>query len=278
MSTATSESFPARVAAAVAERQSQLVVGLDPDPERVPGGVIGAGDFCCRVVAAVRRSCVAVKIQLASFERFGAEGWGQFERVALMAETAGLMVIADAKRGDVGVTSRHYAEAFLRFPIDAMTINPMLGGDAVEPFIARARAEGRGLFALVRNSNPGAAELQDLPIAGGGLWHERLAQRVAAWGADDVDSASGLSALGAVVGATVPERLAALRRLMPHQIFLIPGVGAQGGRPEDLGPAFAGNPAAALVPVSRAIIYADDPATEAERLRASLWEVAARSR
>jgi orotidine-5'-phosphate decarboxylase len=122
----------------------------------------------------------------------------------------------------------------------------------------------------VRTSNPGAAELQDLPLASGGLWHEEVARRVAGWGADSVDR-SGLSALGAVVGATVPERLAALRDLMPHQPFLIPGVGAQGGRPEDLGPAFGGRPAGALVSASRSIIFAESPRRAAEDLRAALW-------
>ena len=151
-------------------------------------------------------------------------------------------MIADAKRGDVDVTSRAYAEAFLRPPIDAMTVNPLLGGDALAPFLEAAAAGGRGLFALVRTSNPGAAELQDLPLAAGGLWHEEVARRVAGWGAASVDG-SGLSALGAVVGATVPGRLAALRGLMPHQPFLVPGVGVQGGRAEDLGPAFGGRPA-----------------------------------
>lgn len=126
----------------------------------------------------------------------------------------------------------------------------------------------------MRTSNPGAAELQDLRLADGRLWHEEVARLVAEWGAPSVD-ASGLSAVGAVVGATVPERMAALRALMPSQVFLIPGVGAQGGRPEDLGPAFAGNRAGALVSASRSIIYAADPRAAAEELRATLWAVAA---
>jgi orotidine-5'-phosphate decarboxylase len=265
--------FAARLTAAVAARSSSVVIGLDPDPARVPGGAAAAGSFCRAVIERAAPACVAAKIQLATFERFGAEGWRAYEEVAGAAADAGLMVIADAKRGDVGVTSRAYAEAFLRPPIDALTVNPSLGGDAVAPFIARAQESGRGLFCLVRTSNPGAAELQDLPLADGGLWHERVADLVARWGGPSVD-ASGLSAVGAVVGATVPERIERLRALMPAQVFLIPGVGAQGGRPEDLGPAFAGNPAAALVSASRSIIYADDPLEAAERLRAVLWAVA----
>ncbi len=264
--------FGSRLSAAVSARRSQVVVGLDPDPARVPGGAAGAAGFCRRVIAAAAPACVAAKLQLAGFERFGADGWRAFEDVAAAAADAGLLVIADAKRGDVDVTSRAYADAFLRPPVDALTVNPSLGGDAVAPFIAAAEAGGRGIFALVRTSNPGAAELQDLPLASGGLWHEEVARRVAEWGAPSVDG-SGLSAVGAVVGATVPQRMAALRALMPHQVFLIPGVGAQGGRPEDLGPAFAGNRAGALVSASRSIIYADDPLAAAEDLRETLWAV-----
>lgn len=262
--------FGERLAAAVQSRASQVVLGLDPDPRRVPGGAEGARAFSRRAIAAAGPACVAAKIQLASFERFGAAGWEAFERVAAGAAEAGLLVIADAKRGDVDVTSRAYAEAFLRAPIDALTINPALGSDAVAPFLEAATAGGRGLFALVRTSNPGAAELQDLPLASGGLWHEEVARRVAEWGAPSVD-ASGLSCLGAVVGATVPERIAVLRGLMPHQPFLIPGVGAQGGRPEDLGAAFGGRAAGALVAASRSIIFAESPRRAAEDLRGALW-------
>ena len=262
--------FGDRLTAAVAARASQVVLGLDPDPRRVPGGAEGARAFCRRAIAAAGPACVAAKIQLASFERFGTAGWEAFERVAAAAAEAGLLVIADAKRGDVDVSSRAYAEAFLRAPIDALTINPSLGGDGVAPAGEAATAGGRGLFALVRTSNPGAAELQDLPLAAGGLWHEEVARRVAEWGAPSVD-ASGLSCLGAVVGATVPERMAALRALMPHQPFLIPGVGAQGGRPEDQGAAFGGRAPGAPAAASRSIIFAESPRRAAEDLRAALW-------
>ena len=265
--------FGARLAAAVADRRSSVVIGLDPDPVRVPGGAAGAVTFCREVIARAAPACVAAKIQLATFERFGGDGWWGFEEVAGAAADAGLLGIADAKRGDVDVTSRAYAEAFLRPPVDALTVNPSLGGDAVAPFVAAAEEGGRGIFCLVRTSNPGAADLQDLELAGGELWHERVARLVAGWGAPSVD-ASGLSAVGAVVGATVPERMGALRALMPQQVFLIPGVGAQGGRPEDLGAAFAGRPEAALVSASRSIIYAADPLAAAEELRATLWSVA----
>lgn len=262
--------FGDRLAAAVGERQSQIVLGLDPDPARVAGGAAGAERFCLDVLAAAAEQCVAAKPQLACFERFGADGWKAFETVAAAAGQAGLLVIADAKRGDIDATARAYAEAFLRDPIDALTVNPMLGGDAVDPFRIAAEESGRGLFVLVRTSNPGAADLQDLPLAQGGLWHEAVARLVAQWGAPSI-GASGLSAVGAVVGATVPHRLAALRALMPHQAFLLPGVGAQGGRPEQLGAAFGGRAAGALVSASRSIIYADDPAGAAAGLRQLVW-------
>jgi orotidine-5'-phosphate decarboxylase len=246
------------------------VLGLDPHPDRVPGGAEGAERFCTRVVGLAGPACVAAKIQLACFERFGAPGWAAFERVAGAAADAGLLVIVDAKRGDIGRTSEAYAAALLRGPVDALTVNPMMGHDAMQPFIAVAEAGGRGLFVLVRTSNPGAAALQDLPLADGRLWHQALADQVAEWGRDSV-GATGLSALGAVVGATVPEHLVDLRARMPQQPLLLPGVGPQGGRPEDLVPAFATGRAGALVAASRAIIFADDPLAAADGLRIRVW-------
>jgi orotidine-5'-phosphate decarboxylase len=154
---------------------------------------------------------------------------------------------------------------------DAFTANPLLGRDALEPLVAAAATAGAGVFALVRTSNPGAADVQDLPAPRAPL-HERLAELV--------DSLSGrllgeggLSGMGAVVGATEPEHIARMRELMPRSIFLIPGVGAQGGRPELLGAAFAAGPAAGLVAASRGIAADPDPAAAAERLRAAVWDV-----
>ena len=180
-------------------------------------------------------------------------------------------MIADAKRGDVDVTSRAYAEAFLRAPIDALTINPSLGGDAVAPFIEAATAGGRGLFALVRTSNPGAAELQDLPLAAGGLWHEEVARRVAEWGAPSVDGSGPLGARrrGGRDGARAHGRPA--RADAPPAV---PDPGRRAPRaaaPEDLGPAFGGRPAGALVAASRSIIFAESPRRAAEELREALW-------
>jgi orotidine-5'-phosphate decarboxylase len=154
---------------------------------------------------------------------------------------------------------------------DAFTANPLLGLDALEPLIAAAEEAGAGVFALVRTSNPGAADVEDLPAPERPLY-ERLAELVDGL-APRLAGAGGLSGMGAVVGATEPEHIARLRELMPRSIFLIPGIGAQGGRPEQLGAAFAPGPAAALVAASRSISSDPDPAAAAESLRAAVWEV-----
>jgi orotidine-5'-phosphate decarboxylase len=155
--------------------------------------------------------------------------------------------------------------------VDAFTANPLLGVDALEPLVAAAASAGAGIFALVRTSNAGAADLQDLPAPTQPL-HERLAAIVDGL-SGRLLGAGGLSGMGAVVGATAPEHIARLRSLMPCSVFLVPGVGAQGGRPELLGAAFSAGPASALVPVSRGIAAADDPAAAAEALRAAVWDV-----
>jgi orotidine-5'-phosphate decarboxylase len=198
------------------------------------------------------------------------------------ARAAGLLTIADGKRGDVPVTAAAYAQALVGetptpwgpvagLGADAFTANPLLGADALEPFIEAAEASGAGIFALVRTSNPGAADLEDLPTDGGPV-HERLAALVDRL-AERLMGSGALSGMGAVVGATEPEHIARLRELMPRSIFLMPGVGAQGGRPELLGAAFSPGPAAALVAASRGIAADPDPAAAAERLRATVWGV-----
>ena len=155
---------------------------------------------------------------------------------------------------------------------DAFTANPLLGADALEPLVAAAAEAGAGVFALVRTSNPGAADLQDLETPEGPV-HERLATLVDSFSDRLVGSDGALSGMGAVVGATAPEHIERLRSLMPRAIFLIPGVGAQGGRPEDLGAAFAPGRAGALIAASRSIAGAKDPAATAEELRESVWQV-----
>ena len=197
------------------------------------------------------------------------------------AREAGLVVVADGKRGDVPVTAAAYAQALVGetatpwgavpgLGADAFTANPLLGADALEPLVDAAEAAGAGIFVLVRTSNPGAADLLDLE-AGGGPLHERIAALVAER-ADRLAGSAGLSGMGAVVGATEPRFLARLRELMPRAIFLVPGVGAQGGRAGDLRPAFADSPASVLVAASRSIADAEDPGAAAESLRDEAWE------
>src|SRR5262249_8303390 len=208
------------------------------------------------------------------------------------AREAGLLVVADGKRGDVPVTAKAYGQALVGetetpwgavpgLGADAFTANPLLGEDAIWELIEAASRAGAGVFVLVRTSNPGAGRLQDADItsspsttgAAGGPrpLHEELAAMVAE-GAGRLAGDSGLSGLGAVVGATAPQHLGRLRELMPDSIFLIPGIGAQGGRPEDLGPALApGRPASILVAAARSIAGADDPAAAAEQLREAIW-------
>lgn len=227
-------------------------------------------------------ACVAVKPQLACFERLGAPGWAALAEVCAAAREAGLLVIADGKRGDVPITAAAYAQALVGetptpwgpvagLGADAFTANPLLGLDALEPLIVAAAEAGAGVFALVRTSNPGAADVQDLPAPQAPL-HERLAGLVDGLSARLLGE-SGLSGMGAVIGATEPEHIARMRELMPRSIFLIPGVGAQGGQPELLGAAFAAGAASGLVAASRGIAADPDPAAAAERLRATVWDI-----
>jgi orotidine-5'-phosphate decarboxylase len=238
---------------------------------------------CRSLIERAGPACVAVKPQLACFERLGAPGWAALAEVCTAAGEAGLLTIADGKRGDVPVTAAAYAQALVGetptpwgpvrgLGADAFTANPLLGLDALEPLVAAAEESGAGIFVLVRTSNPGAADVEDLPAPEQPL-HERLAGIVAGL-ADRLGGSSGLSGVGAVVGATEPEHIGRLRELMPRSVFLIPGVGAQGGQPELLGPAFTAGPASALVAASRGIAADPDPAAAAERLRATVWDVA----
>jgi orotidine-5'-phosphate decarboxylase len=237
---------------------------------------------CRSLIEAAGPACVAVKPQLACFERLGAPGWAALAEVCATAREAGLLTIADGKRGDVPVTAAAYAQALVGetptpwgpvagLGADAFTANPLLGLDALEPLVAAAAASGAGIFLLVRTSNPGARDVQDLPAPHQPL-HERLARLVDGLSGRLLGE-NGLSGAGAVVGATEPLHIAHLRELMPRSILLIPGVGAQGGKPELLGAAFSAGPASALVAASRGIAADPDPAAAAERLRETVWEI-----
>jgi orotidine-5'-phosphate decarboxylase len=295
----TAATFADRVAEAVDRKRSQLLVGLDPRPELLPVELRGdtyasreaAADavarFCRGLVDAVAPYVVGVKPQLAFFEALGADGVRAYEDACEYARAAGLLVVADGKRGDIGSTARAYADAYLEErpgaapPVDALTVNPYLGSDSLEPFLAACRRSGTGLFCLVKTSNAGSADVQDATLSDGRRVWQQVAELVSEWGEELVGD-RGLSSVGAVVGATYPRAVAEARRLMPQAILLLPGVGAQGATPADVARAFTSGPASALVPVSRSVIYAfrvegadwrKAAAAEAARLRGEVWAV-----
>ena len=243
--------FADRLATEVERKGAPLCVGLDPDPALMPEG-LGVVEFCRGIVDAVEGAAVALKPQSAFFEAQGGTGWAALAEVCRYAREAGLLVIVDAKRGDVPSTARAYAAALAPLA-DAVTVNPYLGYDSLEPFFAR---EGLGVLVLVKTSNPGSADIQDLPLEDGRPLWQHVAGLVHRWGADLVGE-SGLSSVGAVFGATHPDELETARSLLPRAVLLLPGVGAQGGRPENLAAAFTAGPASALVSASRSVIYAD---------------------
>src|SRR5687768_17343296 len=291
--------FADRLAEAVERKRSQLVVGLDPRLELLPVELRGESvhgraeaatayaRFCCGIVDAVAPYVVAVKPQVAFFELLGADGVGALERVCAYARSAGLLVIADGKRGDIGSTARAYAAAYLEprdgeaALADALTVNTYLGTDSVEPFLQACRLHGAGIFCLVRTSNPGAADVQELTLSDGRRVWQHVARLVDDWGSDLVGE-RGLSSVGAVVGATVPRAVGEARKLLPRSVLLLPGVGAQGATPADVARAFTSGPASALVTASRSVNYAYRGSesdwriaagAEAARLRSEVWAV-----
>jgi orotidine-5'-phosphate decarboxylase len=276
--------FADRLAAEVERKRSQLVVGLDPNPDLLPVELRGdMARFCCGIVDAVAPHVVAVKPQLAFFEAAGPAGMGAFDEVCAYARRAGLLVIADGKRGDIASTARAYADAYLAGEpprADAMTVNPWLGRDAVEPFLGAVRRGGAGIFVLVRTSNA-SGDLQEAVLSDGRMMWQHVATLVHEWG-EESRSEVGLSSVGAVVGATHPRAVAEARRLMPRTILLLLGVGAQGASVADLARAFQSGPASALVSVSRSVIYAyrnsgadfrEAAGAEAARLKREVWAV-----
>jgi orotidine-5'-phosphate decarboxylase len=279
MATVAVTHFSDRLADAVERKRSQLVVGLDPVVEKMPAEVDGdLFAFCSGIVDAIEPYAVGVKPQSAFFEAHGPEGVRAFAQVCEYARAAGLIVIADAKRGDIGSTARAYAEAFIPLA-DAVTVNPYLGGDSVEPFLDACRREGAGIFCLVKTSNPGSADVQDVVLADGRKLWQHVAGLVRDWG-EQLIGDCGLSSVGAVLGATFPGILAEARELLPRSVLLLPGIGAQGGQPADVAGAFAAGRASAVVSASRSVIYAytegggdwqSAAGAEAERLAREVW-------
>ena len=264
-------SFADRLDAAVQRTGTPAVVGVDPHASLLPEdyAVVRDGDatrderaralseFCCELLEIAAGRVPAVKPQSAFFERFGAPGVAAWERVIERAHELDLLVIGDVKRGDIGSSATAYAQGLFephdaRIACDAVTINPLLGTDSVQPFLDSAARTGHGLFVLVRTSNPDSAMFQE---HGHPTLSECIAKAVAAWGAEAMGEC-GLSSVGAVVGATHPEELARLRALMPHAVLLLPGYGAQGAGAADVAGGFLDGPRGALVNSSRGIAFA----------------------
>ncbi len=289
--------FADRLIAAARAKESCVMVGLDPRLKQIPPHVqdsarkrVGSTvegvarcilEFNRRIIDAVADFSVAVKPQIAFYEPYGAAGIQAFSETIQHAREAGLLVIADAKRNDIGSTAEAYAAAYLgatplwdgaefsAFAADALTVNAYLGSDGVRPFVETAKANGKGLFVLVKTSNKSSGELQDLRVHDTRLQSpeaifERLGGMVKQWGAELVGE-GGYSSVGAVVGATYPEQGRTLRQMLPGVPFLVPGYGAQGATAADVACCFDADGLGAVVNSSRGIIFAYEQDAYAER-------------
>jgi len=274
--------FGDRLANRIKELGNPTVVGLDPRLDKIPafikeGAIKQYGGknleavsasiivFNMGIIDAIADIVPAIKPQIAFYEQYGHAGLFAYEQTIEYAHKKGMLVIGDAKRNDIGSTSEAYANGHLglvnvfgtptpTINADALTVTPYLGTDGITPFTKVCQEQGKGLFVLVRTSNPSADEIQGQPV-GDHLMDEEVAGLVEGWGRDLIGD-SGYSSVGAVVGATYPEEAHTLRQLMPNQIFLVPGYGAQGGGAEDVKPCFHENGTGAIVNSSRGIIFA----------------------
>lgn len=300
--------FADRLVEAIKKKKSPICVGLDPMLDKIPGSLINVAtekhgptitaaaeavlNFNKGLIESVADLVPVVKPQLAYYEMLGSYGVWAFEETCKYAEEMGLLVIADAKRGDIGSTAEAYAKAFLgevdvlgqkqpMFNADAITVNPYMGYDSVEPFMKVAKKYGKGVFVLVKTSNIGSGDFQDRVVDESGLKiHEFAGHFVESWGANDIGK-YGYSPIGAVVGATFKSELKKLREIMPNSFFLVPGYGAQGATAQDVQSAFDLDGMGALINSSRAINYAyeslDDYSPDAygEAARAAVLEMKA---
>lgn len=285
------ENFADRLLSRIDEKKSPICVGIDPIFEMLPDAVAGnerdrnpndaeaAIDaifaFTTTVLRTVAPHVPCVKFQSAYFEKYLWEGVEAYYSLVQEAAELGLVVIGDVKRGDIGSTVSAYAAAHLANPLfeehedivvpDAITVNPFCGMDTIDPFVQTARTFGKGLFVLVRTSNPGSADLQDVPLADGRTWAEMLADRLAIIAASDgLVGTRGFSSIGAVVGATQPHTMKSMRQRLPQSLFLLPGYGAQGATAEMTRSAFV-NGRGAIVSASRSILYAHREKKYADR-------------
>lgn len=266
--------FGDRLTAAISNKGTPLVVGIDPRAGQLPEAIKNAMDvanpesvanafaeFGIAIIDVVKDLVPAVKPQAAFFEQLGPLGMAALAEIVDHATAAGLVVVMDAKRGDIGSTADAYAKAYLghksqtAWGCDCLTVNPYMGYDTLEPFFNTAKSNGAGLFVLCKTSNPGSDALQEQVTDGGQTIHQRVADEIQRLcGLTKGDSGYGI--VGAVVGATYPEQLAELRRQMPNSILLVPGFGAQGGTASDVAGAFDENGLGAIINSSRGIIFA----------------------
>ena len=286
-----SSSFPARLQERVQRLRSRLVVGLDPVVEWFPAPLRdedveeGLVRFCRGVLEAVQETVAAVKPQIAFFERHGWRGLRALQRTVEAAGELQIPVILDIKRGDIGSTARAYADAYLgddpETPgpfVDAVTVNPYLGTDSIQPFLERARTGRRGLFVLTRTSNPGGEEFQGRETEGEALYLA-VARAANRWGGELASAGERYTPVGLVVGATYPQELQWIREAAPSSILLLPGYGAQGGKLDALAPVFDDQGLGALVASSRSILFAFRKAgEEVAEWEAAVSEAARRSR
>lgn len=272
-----------RLLNAIESKRTPVCVGIDPVIEKMPDAILEAaknegdtdldaptraaicfGTFCSGLLEAVAPHVPCVKFQSACFERYGHSLVFVLRVLIAQARSLGMQVILDAKRGDIGLTAEHYAAGVFDAEssdfdpsADWLTINSYLGEDGITPFLR----PGHGAFALVRTSNPGGDAIQNLVLQDGRTVAHAVAEIVARIGSTHVGQ-RGYSSLGAVVGATKREDARALRQIMPQQVFLVPGYGAQGGGIDDVLPCFKSDGTGAIVTASRSVIYAfkpDDP-------------------
>jgi orotidine-5'-phosphate decarboxylase len=240
----------------IEEMGNPTVVGLDPQDDFIPEGM-SIVEFNTAIIEAICDIVPAVKPQIAFYERFGAEGIEAYFETIRIAKDKGMLVIGDIKRGDIASTAQAYADAHIghrQNHADFITVSPYMGGDSIEPFLSNCQKFDKGIFVLVKTSNPGSSDFQDLYV-GDKYLYEIVGEKVAAWGQDFIGN-HGYSAVGAVVGATHPKILAKLRWYLPSVFFLVPGYGAQGATAADIAPAFDKNGKGAIINSSRGIIAA----------------------
>ena len=262
----------------IQEKKSSIVMGIDPKYEMLPdcikskypktldGFAKATVEFFKNLIDETNDIIPAVKPQLAYFEMMGATGLKAFKEIVDYAKEKKLIVIADAKRGDIGTTSQAYSNAFLGrtsleefeeeiYDVDFITVNPYMGTDCVKPFIEDSKKYNKGVFVLVKTSNKSSGELQDLKLENGNKVYEQVVSLVEKWG-EDLRGKYGYSSISAVVGATYPEQLKELREKAPHTFFLIPGYGAQGGKAKDIALGFNKNGIGGIVNASRSLMTA----------------------